>query len=383
MAQYTAISTGELDVLASLFATLVLNQNGDRFSAFHENLDLVALGTIADLMPLENENRILVKNGMHLLAKTKRHGLYQLLLNQGLAGKRMSTTDIAWQISPLINATGRMGVPDRAVQLLLSKDPEHCEELADEIVSLNRQRKKLGDDAWELVRGSAQSSHEQFGGKMIIVGDEAIHRGITGILATRLVKYFNATTAVIAFLNNKAVGRLRSNGSFKVSKLLEYCADLFQDWGGHDYAAGFNMELSNYSRFTEMVKEYLGTIDISEPEEETVEIDAELPHSYMTPKLIDKVEFFEPYGQGNTPLLFLLKGAKITELSLVGKTEKQHVRLLVDTGQFKWPGVFWNAAERVGRDFALNDTVDLVFRLGRNYFQNTESLQLTIVDIKK
>ena len=381
--KYRSTFTGELDVLINLFTTLVLKQNKDRFSPFNDNLDLVALGTIADLMPLENENRILVRSGMGLLSSTTREGLYQLLLRQGLAGKKLSTTDIAWQISPLINATGRMGVPDRAVRLLLSRDAAVCEELAEEVVSLNKKRKKLGDDTWENIRHSAQASHDELGGKMVIVGDKDIHRGITGILATRLVKYFNTTTAVLAFMNDKAVGSLRGDGSFKVSALLTHCAELFQDWGGHDYAAGFNMELGNFPRFKQMVQDYLETIKIEETEEETIEIDAELPLSYMTPELIEKVEFFEPYGQGNSPLVFLLKGAKIAELSLVGKTEKQHVRMLVDTGKFKWPGVFWNASERVGRDFSLDDTVDLLFRLGRNYFQNTETLQLTILDIQK
>jgi len=383
MAKYQNSEQGELDTLLNLFTTWVLHKTKDVFQPFIDNLDLVALGTLADLMPLVDENRILVKKGMEGLQKTNRPGLNGLLMQQGLYGKKVSTTDIAWQISPLINATGRMGVPEKAVELLLSREEESCKDLSEEIVSLNKQRKKLGEETWERIRPAAQKSYEELGEKILLVGDSSIHRGITGILASRLAKYFNAPAVVVSFMDDKAVGSLRSNKNFKLPELLDFCAALFIDYGGHDFAAGFTMPFKKYDSFRFKLKEYVQRMKKVEEVEESITVDAELPLSYMTPELITMVEKFEPYGQQNPPLVFLIQNVRIQELELMGKSERQHVRMLIDTGNHKWPAVFWNASDRVGKDFALSDTVDILFRLGRNYFMNTETLQLTILDIRK
>ena len=371
---------GEIGVLAELFGRFVLANEPALTETFNRCLDLVAIGTLADLMPLRNENRVLVKAGLRELSSTSREGLRELLFRKNLFGKRIGTSDIGWQVSPLINATGRLGVPDVAARLLLSTDPDEQRSLTDEIVELNGRRRKLGDDAWEVILEDARKSHEEYSGRMIVVGSGEIHRGITGILAARLAKYFNAPAVVIAILKDKAVGSARSVNGVHVKRVLDSLSDLFIDYGGHDFAAGFSLELERYELFMRRMKEV--SPDLTDGEDSVaIEIDAEIPDRYMTPRLRDLIELFEPFGEGNPPLVFMVKNAVISDLSLIGKREQNHVRLLLDTGTSKWPAVFWNAADRIGRDFAKHDRVNIAFRLGVNTYQNQENLQLTILDI--
>ena len=127
----------------------------------------------------------------------------------------------------------------------------------------------------------------------------------------------------------------------------------------------------------------VGDLRYQEVPEEVLTVDAELKPEHLTPDLINLVELLEPYGEGNPPLIFLARGLSILEASVMGKSEVQHLRLLLDSGAYKWPAVYWSGAERLSRDFSLGDRVDVVFRMGRNYFQNRENLQLTILDIQK
>ena len=154
-------------------------------------LDLVAIGTLADLMPLRNENRIFVKRGLWLLNSAAREGIRELIRLQNLAGKPLSAREIAWQISPALNAAGRMGEPDKAAKLLLSEEPAERERLAEGVVELNRLRKKIGDEAWDRILPGAKASFERYDSKFVLVCDPEVHRGITGILASRLVNFFS------------------------------------------------------------------------------------------------------------------------------------------------------------------------------------------------
>ena len=352
-------------------------------SEYDKHLDLVALGTLADLMPLHGENRLLVKRGMRQLNSVERAGIHQLLLQQRLLGKRLSTTDVGWQISPAINATGRLGVPDKAAELLITEDAEARQRLAEEVLGLNKERKKLGDAAWKKVVPKAQRSFDELKGQMVLVKDKSIHRGITGILAARLVQFFGVPATVVADLQSHLVGSMRSVKGFHLKGFLYNFDDIFIDYGGHDYAAGFSLKHERFEEFQERFSAAVSELKPQEQEEDVLDIDAELPADYLNPDLHKLVEQFEPYGEDNPPIIFLTRKLKISNVDLVGKGEQQHAKLLLDSGGYKWPAIFWRAGERVNRDFSLGDTVDVVFRLGRNYFQNTETSQLTILDIKR
>jgi single-stranded-DNA-specific exonuclease len=370
----------ELDVLVDLYTALAWRKYGLE-EKVEEVLDLAALGTIADLMPLVNENRILVRRGLAVMNRMARPGLRELLVRQNLHGRRLTAKDISWHVAPVLNSAGRLGEPEKAAQLFLSESPEETELLVDAILELNRRRKQLADRIWDLCLPKAKGSLERSEGKFSFVSDAEIPRGITGILAARMVSFFKLPALVVSLGREKAVGSLRS--PYGMNGFLELFDDIFSSYGGHDRAGGFSLPLGLFSaferRFLAVAREHCPP----DREEARVVVDAEVPPPYLTPELIKVVERFEPFGEGCPPLCFLTRGVRIEALEVVGRKEQAHLRLLIRAGMHKWPAVYWNAAERAGRDFNLNDTVDMVFRLNRNYFMNTESLQLTVIDLKK
>jgi single-stranded-DNA-specific exonuclease len=374
----------ELDVFLNLFTSFVRKREKIFTSDDTADLQLAALGTIADIMPLKDENRIIVRCGMEAFKTKPRPGLSDLIFKLGLAGRRFETKDISWQLCPAINAAGRMGKPDTAVKLFLETDPLQRDKLAAELVLMNEERKKLGEDIWNIVEPQAYKNLPDYDNKFAFAWGENIYRGVTGIMAAKLVKRFNVPALVISFGIDTATGSLRSVKGYDLRSILTQCADLFIDWGGHDYAAGFSMEKSNWDEFLKRLKNAVSNIEVStNAEGEKVVVDAELPPNYLTPEIFETADRFEPYGEENEPLTFLTRNARIREISLMGKNEAKHVKLLLDTGKHKWPAIYWQAADKVKKDFDLEDYVDLVFTVSRNWFNGTETPQLIVTDLRR
>jgi single-stranded-DNA-specific exonuclease len=374
-------SQGELDLFIDLYRRAVLSDHKDLLEAHLNILDLAALGTLADLMPLRDENRIIVRRGLDRINENRRPGLRELLVRQNLYGRRVTTTDLSWQVTPVLNAAGRMGEAQIAAVLLLSRDPEEQRNLTDTILGLNKKRKNMGDKAWATALPQAQESLTKTDGKGVLVYDDSLPKGITGIIAARLSNYFRTPALAVSVGGEKAVGSLRS--PYSMDGFLDRFADLLSNFGGHDCAAGFTLASGRLEAFCERFYRLAASLEPADQREEVLRIDAEVPPRYLNPDLIKVVENFQPYGEASPPLVFLTRGVEIEQLDIIGKQAKAHLRLLVKVDRFRWPAVYWNAAERAGRDFNLHDRVDIVFRLGRNYFQNTETLQLTILDLKQ
>jgi single-stranded-DNA-specific exonuclease len=383
--KYSSFGRDELQVLYTLFIAYCMKRYPSLDSDYESILDLVAIGTVADLMPMEDENRILVKRGLKVLTQGRRESLLPLFSMQNLLGKQLSTSDIAWQISPVINASGRMGKPSVALEMMLSTDPGQAEELAGQLLRLNKERQKLGEDAWTRLLSMAKESFEASGSKLVVVEDSTLSRGITGVMASRLLKQFNAPAIVLATVGEERVSAsMRSPDSFNAREFLSRFSDLFLDYGGHACAGGFSMDVSQLKVFKQRVMDEIDTMDCLPEEVEEVTIDCTLPEAYMTPDIIKVVEFFEPYGEKNPPLVLLMEGAVIENIQVMNNKNGsvQHVKMTLAFGQYKWPALYWSAADRIGKDFDVGTAVDIVFRLGRNYFRNQESLQITIIDLK-
>ncbi len=383
--KYSSFGRDELQVLYTLFIAYCMKRYPSLDSDYESILDLVAIGTVADLMPMEDENRILVKRGLKVLTQGRRESLLPLFSMQNLLGKQLSTSDISWQISPVINASGRMGKPSVALEMMLSTDSGQAEELAGQLLRLNKERQKLGEDAWTRLLAMAKESFEATGSKLVVVEDSMLSRGITGVMASRLLKQFNAPAIVLATVGEERVSAsMRSPDSFNAREFLSRFSDLFLDYGGHACAGGFSMDVSQLKVFKQRVMDEIDTMDCLPEEVEEVTIDCTLPEAYMTPDIIKVVEFFEPYGEKNPPLVLLMEGAVIENIQVMNNKNGsvQHVKMTLAFGQYKWPALYWSAADRIGKDFDVGTAVDIVFRLGRNYFRNQESLQITIIDLK-
>ena len=384
IANYRDTETCEIDVLVNLFSLFVWQREKLFNADDRDDLQLACLGTLADIMPLKNENRIIVKQGLKAIAEKPRSGLSDLLFKLDLSGKRLGTTDISWVLSPAINASGRMGNPQKALDLLMETDTLRRDSLAAEIIGMNEERKKIGEDIWTLVEPQAQENMNTYQDKLALAFSPSIPRGVTGIMANRLLNRFKVPSIVVSFGDQVFTASLRSIRSYNLRLLLEPCSDLFLDWGGHDFAAGFSLVKENWEPFLERLKNLTAEI-ILEPDGdgETLTVDAELPLSYLTPDILSLLDRFEPYGEENEPLTFLARNLRIAEISLMGKPEAKHVKLTLDTGQHKWPAVYWQAADKVKRDFDLGDEVDLVFRVSRNWFKGIETPQLVVSDLRR
>ncbi|MCL2802176.1 MAG: single-stranded-DNA-specific exonuclease RecJ [Treponema sp.] len=387
IAKYSDKELSELDVFVNLFTSYsrLKEKNTEDTERENEDIQLAALGTIADIMPLLDENRIIVRRGLESLEKKPRSGLLQLLQKIELAGRRFDTKDISWKLCPNINAARRMGKAETAAALFFEKDKQKKEKLASDLVSMNEKRKELEEGTWTEIEPMAYKSFEEYDSKLTVVFGENINRGITGLMAQRACRIFNVPSMAISISDGFCTGSVRSARGYNVHALFEQCSDLFIDSGGHQAAGGFSMVMDNWDEFLKRLKKAAYTMEFDEePKEEIIQIDAELPHEYLTPDILKLADRFEPYGNENNPLVFMTKNITIKDISFIGKPEAKHVKMTLDAGKFKWPALYWQSAERVmNKEFGVDDKVDITFNVARDYFKGNESPQIMITDLKR
>lgn len=380
--RYKSGETSEIDIFVSLFRSVFYSRYQNLSSEYEKILPLVALGSVADLMPLKDENRIMVRKGLRNMISSDIPGLHELLVRQKLIDRTITTADIAWYVSPVINASGRMGVPSKAVRLFLSRDIAEVKLLADEILSLNKQRKKLGEEYWDKLHHSAKESMESYSSSLLCTGGKGVPRGITGILAARFSNYYNVPSIIYSIMDDKAVGSVRSVRNYSIMPLLDYCRDFFIDYGGHDFAGGFSLKADDIDSFRKHLLKFTEEEGIEIPDKPAIEIDAELPEGYLTEAILDVAEKLVPYGESNPPLFFLAKKLVIKVMDIVGQKESGHLKFTLDSGKNLWPAIFWNSSDRV-KEFSVGDRVNVIFRIENNFFRNKVTPQLVIQDMER
>ena len=392
LARYNPDQNTEIKGFYNIFVTFVNAQISKQFPSYakanERDLQLVALAALADIMPLKNENRIFIRHGIASMNKgNAREGLRELLSMQGLLGKRINATDLSWNINPALNATGRLGQPEIGLELFLEKDAGKRTEIAKKIIEMNNERKALGNEGWNFAALQAKESIQKYGGKLCVIiddsGEQKINRGVSGTIAGKLVNIYDIPSMAITIVDENAIGSMRSCRGFEVLSLLDKMADLFVSYGGHAYAAGFTFKKERLPEFLAALDRFAPEIELSNSEAEQINIDAEIPSDYLKPDLLAIVDDFEPYGEENRELTFMSKNLRICDAAVIGKTERQHLKLTFDLGKTKWPAMFWGGAESLHRDFDKGDSVDVLYQVGRNCFNGVETPQLIITDIRK
>ncbi len=387
LAKYGNHGPTELGGFYNIFVTYIQQSIKTECRNFQEleekDLQLVSLAALADIMPMKNENRLFVRNGTESMnSGNVRAGLREIMSQLNLLGKRICSTDLSWTVVPNLNAAGRLGQADLVVKLFTSKDDMERESIAKKIIELNAERKNLTLQGAEYAREQAEKSIPEYNGKLCVVYDERINKGISGILAGKLVNAHNIPAMAMTKVNDVIIGSLRSCRGFDVTLMLEELKDFFVSHGGHNYAAGFSLEENKLDAFLKAVKDYTGKIVLQDKDEE-IYVDAEIPPSYMTRELLDIVDMFEPYGEENQKLLFTSKNLPVVSGMMMGKTEKSHLKVTVDCGKTKWPCIMWNEGERLRRDFNVGDNVDILYNIERNTFNGMEMPQIMLRDIRK
>lgn len=388
IARYNADYNSEIKILYSMFVTLANAWTAAQFpeqaKANERDLQLVALAALADIMPLKNENRVLIRRGIALMNTEKtREGLTELLSMQNLLGKRITASDLAWTVNPALNATGRLGQPEIGLELFLEKDSAKRMAIAEKIMHMNSTRKQLGTDGWNYASETAHSSIAEYGGKLCVVIDGRINRGVSGTIAGKLTLAHNVPAMTITFVEDTAIGSMRSCRGFEVLSLLNKMSDLFISYGGHAYAAGFSFKKERLDEFISALKKHAREIQLGSADSEHIDIDAEIPKDYLTPNLLAVVDSFEPYGEDNRELMFMSKSLRIQDALIVGRKERQHLKLTLECGATKWPALLWGGADCLHRDFDTGDFVDVLYQINRNTYNGVETPQMIIKDIRK
>ena len=336
-------------------------------------LDLVALGTVADMVPLAGENRSLVREGLKVLNNTGRVGLQEMMRLAGLEPGRLDAESISWYLGPRLNAAGRMNDATAGYQLLTTNSREEGHQLAMELEERNAERQTLTREVLQRVK-------EQLATKMhlplLIDGDESYSVGVVGLVAGKLVDEFYKPAIIISIDGEVCRGSARSIPQFNVTSALGECQDLLTTFGGHAVAAGFTMPRQNLAQFqerlTSLAAKQLSHLDLH-PE---LVIDAELPLSALAGDVFSLIQQLEPFGKGNPRPTFLSRQVGVVECRNLDNHGK-HLRLKLKQGDITWKAVLFNA-KRAKEE--MPSLVDVVYNLEGSYWGGEEVLRLNLRD---
>lgn len=339
-------------------------------------LDLVALGTIADISPLIGENRVFVYHGLLKMENNLRPGLDAVCGTAGLSKKKLTAKDIAFFIAPRLNAAGRLGDASRALFLLLEKETIRASEMALELHEENKRRQALGLKTFNEACAEVEKGRAEAGDKLILLASDAWHHGVLGIVASRMVEKFNVPVILIAMENGIGKGSGRSTGDFDLTFALKKCQSLLLGFGGHRLAAGLSVEDKSLSILREQLNDLAGDFYGEETRAEILYSDAELEPEDMTPELVRELARLEPFGPGNAEPLFLGGKWFLEKKREVGK-EKQHLQLGLKKNNISFPGICFNGKDRLP-PLTLFRGVDLIFSLSFDEWRGNEALQLEV-----
>ena len=370
----------EIETLVSLFRSLSIYSYPSLSKEYDDLMQLAAIGTVADLMPMKDENRIIVKRGLRMLSEKPLLCLQSLLGRQNLAGKAINTRDISFYVAPVLNAAGRLGHPMDSFSLLVTDDAAEADGLTENLLSMNRQRQANEENALALVRDKARDSFEHLDGKFVIVEDAAIPRGLTGAIASKLSKEYSVPCVVMATVAGERISAsVRCSDRYDAKAFLSTFSLLFDDYGGHRCAAGFSMPYENKDALLQMMESVIMNMDSVMAPSEEIQADAVIPPEYMTTGLWRISSMLEPYGQENESLRLYIKDAVITDITPT-KQDQKMMRFSVRYGTYAWPALWWEPHDK--DRFRKGSHVNIVFSPDVNYWRGTEKEQLLITDME-
>jgi len=356
-------------------------------------LDLVALATVADCMPLLGENRTLVRYGLIVLAQTQRIGLQELMkiarLNpvfeiEGLR-TNLDAYSLGFVLAPRLNAAGRIKHANLAFDLLMAKNREEARRLSQEIDDFNRQRQKMTEEIVVEIEERIKKNSADKNYPVIVEWDKNWSPGLVGLVAGKIADRYHRPTIIFNQQETSSRGSARSIPVFNIVEAISQCADLLKEFGGHPGAAGLCLETKNFEVFRQKINE-IAKSKLKEADLVPVlEIDCELGAQDINWEFFDNLIRFEPFGQGNKQPVFAIKGLEILNCRLVGNGQ-QHLKLELKSdilGNKVFKAIGFRLAKNGNQDLKAGDKVDLVFELIVDEWNGNRDLQMRIVDIKK
>jgi single-stranded-DNA-specific exonuclease len=338
--------------------------------------DLVALGTIADMVPLVEENRILCKTGLELMDTGRRPGLTALVEASSIHVQSLDADDVAYRLAPRINAAGRMDHAARAVELLTAEDMDLAAKAAQTLNLLNQKRQQLEKNTIADIQSHLDLNPSLLRGSSLVLSREGWHAGLLGIVASRILNMYNRPVVLITVEDGIGKGSGRSINGLDLYDALADCASLLEDFGGHSMAAGLKIREENINDFQKAFESAIRRK--SQPEDfiPVIKIDCELDFSTISDDLIDELESLRPYGTGNPEPLFKATGVKVVSSRIVGPNHRRMT--LRQSALPDKPGlqaIHFNVPDRMP---PKNNFYEIAFKLRWNYWNSKKSVQLII-----
>lgn len=362
----------------ALELVLALGGEDRREELFERYCPLAAIGTVADVMRMEGENRTIVSRGLELLPRTPFIGLHALLKEVGLWGRPVTSIQIGFVLSPRINAAGRMGQADLAADLLETRDPARAEELARALCELNRRRQAVEQEIAADVSAQIQAIPPDQR-RVLVLSSREWHQGVVGIVASRVSERWACPTFLIQVKDGVGKGSCRSYGGLDLFAALESCADLLEGFGGHELAAGFTIREEDIGAFRTRMDQYVRSAAGPSPPVATLDVDVVLSPGDATLEQEEALRALEPYGAGNARPVFALLGATVDLVQSVG--QGRHLKLRLSKGPYRFDAIFFSVTE-AACGVGAGDRVDAAFYLQANTFRGVTALQFQIIDLR-
>ena len=339
--------------------------------------DLAAIGTIGDIMPLTGENRTLIRAGLERLSQSDRPGVQALLENAGVAGKALTSTNVAFTLVPRINATGRMGAPERAVRLLISGYEEEAEVLSEEICADNEERRRVEAEIAEAAFADIEAKG-YMKDRVVVVDGENWHHGVIGIVASRVTERCGKPCMIISRGETEAKGSGRSIEGFSLFEAICACGDLLIKFGGHPMAAGITLKPENIEAFRKRINQYAAEHFPQMPTQ-TVTLDCKLNPAALSVSMAQSLTQLEPFGNGNPQPVFGLFNMELSNVTPVGGGG--HLRLTLEKNGAVITAMRFNTKPEE-LPYHIGDKIDLAVQLEAREFRGQPSLTVIVRDMK-
>lgn len=346
-----------------------------------QSLELVAIGTIADQLPLVGANRSFAKYGLVALNKTKRLGLLALFeeagMKKGPTLNRVGPYEVGFLIAPRINAMGRLEHAMQSLRLLCTKDKVRAARLANDLNRVNLERQKIVD---EVVANARKKVSQKTLDKIIVLSHESYHEGVIGLAAGKLVEEFYRPAIVLSKKSEISKASARSISGFNIIEAIRSLSDLYIEGGGHPMAAGFSIRTEMIGKFSKRINEIAGPLLTDEILTKTLKIDFELPFSSLTPSLYHLISNFEPTGLGNPAPTFATKGVMVDDARVVGRDGK-HLKLRLRQDSVILDAIAFGLGEKYAK-LVPNSKIDIAYGLEEDTWNGNKKLQLKIRDLR-
>ncbi len=345
-------------------------------------IDLVTIGTIADVMPLYDENRIMVYMGLQMLPSTRNVGIRALFRAVGIdLTKKINASTIGYTIAPRINAAGRIGDASRAVQLFLAKKPQSADLIADELCATNRERQQTENLIFTEALEQIEREHDPDEESVLILSSNHWHQGVIGIVASKVTEQFGKPSILISFGtdgSDTGKGSARSVPGLNMVEAPAHCEDCLVKYGGHDLAAGLSIEQSKLPLFRQKLNEYAKSKLACADAEPKIIAEAEISEKNISMETVSEIAMLEPYGAKNPEPIFILRKAVIEEI--VPLSQGKHSRLILKKNGLTISAIFFGY-NLIPEGFVPKDSVDVLCSINVNDYRGTQTIQLIVRDI--